>query len=163
MVRLVATGSQRGRKKAAPPVSTQGWRRLRPIVYFDRGSTRLRRIYRHQLKLVAQRICKATDRRPVVLEGHANAQESERQTLSLSRRRAEAVAGVLRLFGVPRQQLIVVAARRSERARNAATARLPAWNRRVVMMRPPRPTASAVADLPKPPRRLRAGAGLATG
>lgn len=153
MVRLVTKGASSRRGTLAAKTSTRKWRRLRPVIYFDRGSSRLRRIYRNQLRLIAGRLRKASDARPLVLEGHANPQESEREALGLSRRRAEAVAGTLRSFGVSPERLMIVPNGSRERGRNAATARLPAWNRRVVILWPPHPRASAAAGVPGPAGR----------
>lgn len=121
----------------------------RQIIYFDQGSSELRPIYRERLRMVARRLKNSVLRRPVVIEGHANRRESEREALELSLRRAQAVAAVLRRLGVPQRRIEIEPVGSYTRPVNAAPARVAAWNRRVELSLPPPPSAAAVAEIPK--------------
>lgn len=150
-------------RRAQPArVPRPGHERPRPrhIIYFDQGSSELRPIYRERLGLVARRLKDSALRRPVVIEGHANRHESEREALALSLRRAQAVAAVLRQHGVARRQIEIEPIGSYTRPANAAPARVAAWNRRVELSLPPPPSAAAVAEAPAI-RGPRASAALA--
>jgi len=85
-------------------------RGLPTIILFQRGSTRLQRSYedalrRHVLYLQAFGQTDAG----FVLRGHANLRTNEPGAVSLSRKRAAAVANCLRALGVPASRIKLLA------------------------------------------------------
>jgi len=154
---LIASSGQRPRK-ARPANIESGAAHPVPrhvVCYFGRGSSTLRPRYRQALQRVARRMTSASALRPVVVEGHANCQDTESGAVSLSRRRAESVARALRTFGVPRKLIKIVARGSRLRTTERTRGRVPAWNRRVELALLPPPTAAAVAEAPgfiEPPR-----------
>lgn len=128
----------------------------RPAIYFDRGSSDLQPRYLYVLHMLARQLRDCAQGGAVVVEGHANPGESERDALALSRRRAETVARALAILGIPRRRIAVVP-RGSRTAKREAAACVPAWNRRVELSTARRPRAAVKPVLPRMARARRIG------